>query len=110
MTIKSKTILLLLVCSLVPLALISVESFLSARAALEAEVTRVLQADADATLARLEDFFDKAAVDFSSWSAAPEMQDALIDDAITTPVSLITMSAPKCGYCCRSRARWGYGK
>jgi methyl-accepting chemotaxis protein len=80
MTIKSKTILLLLVCSLVPLAFISGESFLSARAALEAQVTRVLQADSDATLAQLEDFFEKAAVDFDSWSTAPAMQDVLIDD------------------------------
>jgi methyl-accepting chemotaxis protein len=80
MTIKSKTILLLLLCSLVPLVLISVECFRAARSALEADHTRVLQADADATLARLEDFFEKAAVDFDSWSMAPAMQDVLIDD------------------------------
>ncbi len=80
MTIKSKTILLLLLCSLVPLAVISVECFRAARAALEANHTRVLQADADATLGRLEDFFEKAAVDFDSWSTAPAMQDVLIDD------------------------------
>ncbi len=80
MTIKSKTILLLLACSMVPLAIISLNFFGSARSALEARVTRVLQADADATLFRLEDFFDKAAVDFSSWSTSPAMQDVLIDD------------------------------
>jgi len=63
-----------------PLAIIGVDFFLSARAALESQVTRVLQADSDATLARLEDFFEKAAIDFDSWSTAPAMQDVLIDD------------------------------
>jgi hypothetical protein len=79
-TIKTKTIMLVLVCSVVPLAIISVDFFLSARAALEAQVTRVLQADADATLGQLEDLFEKAAIDFVSWSTAPAMQDVLIDD------------------------------
>ncbi len=80
MTIKAKTILLVLACSMVPLAIVGVDFFLSARAALETRISRVLQSDADATLAGLEDFFEKAAVDFDSWSTAPAMQDVLIED------------------------------
>ncbi len=80
MTIKSKTILLLLACSMVPMAVVGIDFFASARTALEAQAMRVLQADADATMERLEEFLGKAAVDFDSWSNAPAMQDILIDD------------------------------
>ncbi len=80
MTIKLKAILLLLACTIGPLAVIAMIVFASARGALEAQVTRVLQSDSDATLARLEEFFAKAAVDFNAWNTAPVMQDVLIDD------------------------------
>jgi len=80
MTIGTKSIVLLLVCSMVPLSLVGIASFHSARTALATQVGRVLQADSDATMGRLEDFLDKAAVDFASWSVASSMQDVLIGD------------------------------
>jgi len=80
LTIRTKTIGLLLACSLIPLITVGAAFYHSARIALSTQVERVLQSDSDATLGRLEDFLDKAVVDFESWSTAPGMQDVLIGD------------------------------
>ena len=100
MTIRLKAILLLLMCTIGPLAVIAVIVFASARGALEDQVTKVLQSDSDATLARLEDFFAKSAVDFNAWSTSPVMQDVLIDDdegAIGEVLAELTVRYPHFG-------------
>ncbi len=80
MTIKAKAAIMLFLCSVLPLLVVTVVAFAAAQDSLETQVVRVLQSDTDAALARIEEFLEKASLDFMAWSKSPAMQDILIDD------------------------------
>lgn len=80
MRIRRKSIVLLLLCTIIPLLQISVVSFITAQNALEAQAGAELAADTKAALDRIEAFFEKVTVDVAAWSSLPVIQDVLIDD------------------------------
>lgn len=80
MRIRQKSILLLLLCAMIPLLAISIISFVSAEKALEEQAAIDLQVDTDTTLGRIETFFETVAVNVAAWSTLPVIQDVLIDD------------------------------
>ncbi|NNE84591.1 MAG: HAMP domain-containing protein, partial [Alphaproteobacteria bacterium] len=90
MSIKNKYTALLLLCAMVPFIAISIISFTSARNALEAKIGQVLLSGSDATMDRLESFFEKAAIDFEAWSQAPTIQDVLTDDVDGDIAAMLT--------------------
>ena len=80
MRIRKKSIVLLLLCTIIPLLQISIISFVTAQNALEAQASAELEADTKAALDRIEAFFEKVTVDVAAWSSLPVIQDVLIDD------------------------------
>src|SRR5215468_8899 len=78
--IGAKSVGLFCLVGLLPIAILSVASFMSARDAMQQVVADNLALSARETVDNLERFFDATATDLATWSQLRVMQDALIDD------------------------------
>ena len=78
--IGTKSVALFCIVGLLPVIVLSVASFLSARDAMQRVVADNLALSARETVDNLERFFDATATDLATWSQLRVMQDALIDD------------------------------
>lgn len=79
--IRTKIILLALLCAVLPCALISVVIYSSSRAALEKAVHLELSGLAQEQMTRLLDALNRAKTDLRTWSTLRTLQNVLIDDA-----------------------------
>jgi len=80
MKIRMKTILLLLLCSMVPFVVIAVIAHRSAELALEKEIRMELQSGSRQAMNRLEVSLENSRINFQAWSTSLIMQDVLTDD------------------------------
>ncbi len=82
MTIKlrEKAVALFLLSSLLPIAIISVQSFYFSKNALSDRISSNLAQLSRDALDQLESFFSDAIVDLRTWSHLTVMQDVLVDD------------------------------
>src|SRR5262245_19959375 len=78
--IGAKSVSLFCIVSLLPLTILSVGSFISARDAMQRVVADNLALSARETIDNLERFLDATATDITTWSQLRVMQAALIDD------------------------------
>src|SRR5215468_623971 len=95
--IGAKSVGLFCLVGLLPIAILSVASFMSARDAMERVVADNLALSARETVDNLERFFDATATDLSTWSQLRVMQDVLIDDqegAIATDLHQLVLRYP----------------
>ena len=80
MKLQTKLLVLLLVCSIIPLAGLSVMSFVSARNALEEQVSTTLDSGLHDISHSVENFFSDSLIDMTTWSRLLIMQDVQTDD------------------------------
>jgi methyl-accepting chemotaxis protein len=80
MRLKQKTVALFVLCAIVPLAIGSIASFLSAREAMRTEVFQQLLRSTGNALHNLEDDIAGDLTDIVAWSQLRAMQDVLIED------------------------------
>ncbi len=80
MKIRIKTILLLLLCSMVPFVIIAVLADHSAEIALEKRIGLELQSGSQQAMDRLENSLENIRINFQAWSTSLIMQDVLTDD------------------------------
>ncbi len=80
MKIRTKTILLLLLCSMVPFVVIAVLAHRSAELALEKRIALELQSGSRQAMDRLEVSLENSRINFQAWSTSLIMQDVLTDD------------------------------
>jgi methyl-accepting chemotaxis protein len=78
--LKGKIIVLMMAISLVPLVIVSVFSYLSARQSLEQLVKDNLASLAEETVEQIEEHLGTNAINISGWTTLAVMQDALTDD------------------------------
>src|SRR5262245_5106833 len=78
--IGAKSVGLFCIVGLLPITILSIGSFLSARDAMQRVVADNLALSARETVDNLERFFDATATDLATWSQLRVMQDTLIDD------------------------------
>ncbi len=80
MKIRQKTVMLLLLISMIPFVTIAIIAYQSARQALEEQIGQVLFAGSQEAISQLESSFVKTVINFTAWSTAPVFQDVLADD------------------------------
>ena len=78
--IGAKSVGLFCIVGLLPVIILSVASFMSARDAMQRVVADNLALSARETVDNLERFFEATKTDLATWSQLRVMQDALIDD------------------------------
>src|SRR5262249_17547098 len=76
----AKSVGLFCIVGLLPITILSIGSFLSARDAMQQVVADNLALSARETVDNLERFFDATVTDIATWSQLRVMQDTLIDD------------------------------
>ncbi len=80
MRLKQKTVIQFVLCAILPLAIGSVASFMSARETMRQEVSTQLQNGTGDTLRNLEVELAGNLTDLAAWSRLRVMQDVLIED------------------------------
>src|SRR5262245_40550697 len=96
--IGAKSVGLFCIVGLLPLTILSVGSFISARDTMQRVVADNLALSARETVGNLERFLDASATDLATWSQLRVMQDALIDDQegeIATDLEQLILSYPQ---------------
>ena len=78
--IREKTIGLILLCALLPMTLVAVGSFYSARSALRNFIVADLMSGTRQGVGQLSEFLSGALNDLQTWSTLQSMQEVLIDD------------------------------
>ncbi len=80
-SIRTKLIGLLLACSLLPLVGVSVVSYISAKHALEADISAQISSASRQSLADVQTIIEEAMTHVSAWAALSVMQETMIDDS-----------------------------
>lgn len=80
-SIKTKLIALLLACALIPLVVIAVVSFFSAKNALEADIRGQITSASRQSLGDVQSIINDAMIHVSAWARLNVMQETLIDDS-----------------------------
>jgi signal transduction histidine kinase len=96
--IGAKSVGLFCIVGLLPVTILSVGSFISARDAMQRVVADNLALSARETVDNLERFFDATATDLATWSQLRVMQDVLIDDQegeIATDLNQLILRYPQ---------------
>ncbi len=81
MSIITKLLVFVVMCALLPILVISTWSYISARSALERNISDQVASSAEETLEEVEELLHGAIVDMNAWGSVMLMQDILIDDA-----------------------------
>src|SRR6185312_940494 len=96
--IGAKSVGLFCIVGLLPLTILSVGSFISARDAMQRVVADNLALSAREAVDNLGRFFDATVTDLATWSQLRVMQDALIDDQegeIATDIKQLILRYPQ---------------
>ncbi len=80
MNIKSKLLFLVVVCSLLPILVISTMSYISTQKALEKNISEQVASSTEEALSKIDGTLNASIMSLNAWGSSMVMQDIAIDD------------------------------